>query len=613
VRSGGTTQQLCRGLVAFALLAGAMLLDSIPAAEASGGIAFRAASSKGTKLAKTITITKPSGVQSGDVLIAGLYVREQPTITPPSGWTLIRQDGKAYSYVHVAGPAEPASYKWTFPAVHTAAGGIVAYSGVSNVTPVQATSGKVNGKSKSITAPSVTTTQPGSMVVGLFGVNQKTTIAPPSGMTERVDVASTNDVTNATTELAELLVANPSATGGKVATAGIAGGNSGQLIALNPAPTQSDDFTAQALNSYSALLQWTAVPGAASYQIFRDGRLIDDIGVGPTTYTDFLLWQSTAYGYELEAFDAGGQVIADLVASVTTPAQVGSFPKLYADTSFWNQPIGSSPLIDPNSAAIVASSITPYDGVATFNNDDDWGIPLAYGDPASKMYSVGCLLYGCNVEVLFRIPRYAQANHGSDGKLVVLDPSIDTELDMGRATYDPDADSWTTGSRYKTPSNGWGAMCDQGQHCDGVLMSGIDQFGGVVRPEEIAQGHIDHALALVVGYWRSGYFACPAVKSGGGVNDANAIPLGARIQLDPTFDVDAQTWPQWQKVVAKALQTYGAVATDAGSTGVEIRGEANLNRGYDAWAKVGMGTDPGSTSLAAFPWEKMRVLKITQC
>jgi hypothetical protein len=433
-------------------------------------------------------------------------------------------------------------------------------------------------------------------------------------MTEKVDVASINDTKNSTVELSQLLVASSSTTGIKVATAGLAGNNSGQLIGLNPILTQSNDFTAVALTSYSAQLQWNAPPGTSRIQILRDGLLLDDVAAGPTTYTDRLLWQSTTYVFEFKAFDVGGAQLIDLTAPATTPVQSGSFPKLYAGTSFWNLPIGSTPIVDPNSAAIVASSLTPFDGVATFNNDDDWGIPLAYADPASKQYSVGCLLYGCNVQVNFRIPRYAKVNHGSDGKLVVLDPSINSELDMGTAVYDPVNDSWTTGSRYTTPSDGWGAMClPHVPNCYGVLMSGIDQFGGVVRPEEIAQGHIDHALALVVKTWRSGFFACPAVKSGGGTNDANLIPLGAHIQLDPTFDVDAQTWPQWQKTIAKALQTYGAFATDAGSSDIEIRGEANLNRGYDAWAKAGMGTDAGSTSLTAFPWEKMRILQITQC
>jgi hypothetical protein len=185
---------------------------------------------------------------------------------------------------------------------------------------------------------------------------------------------------------------------------------------------------------------------------------------------------------------------------------------------------------------------------------------------------------------------------------------------MGRASYDATADMWTSGSRYVTGYFGWGAMCSLGQHCDGVLMSGFDQFSGVVRPEEIQQGHIDHALALIIPYWRKSFIACPAVKSTGGADDANAIPIGAQLQLDPTFNVDGTTWAPWQKTIAKALQTYGAYVWDAGGTGPDIRAEATLDRGYDAWTLVGVDdSHPGSASLNMLPWNLMRVLKITQC
>jgi hypothetical protein len=606
-------RQCLTAILAASVMAGLLFWGSLPSAYAAGGIAFRSASSKGNQFGVQLKIAAPSGIQAGDVLIAGLFVRGAPTVTPPSGWTLIRQDGSAYSYVRVAGGSEPSSYKWTFPENHSAVGGIGAYSGVDAVTPVQASNGQVNTKSVSVTAPSVTTTRPGTMVVGVFGVKRKTTIKRPAGMAERVDVASTNDTKNATTELSDLLVASPSATGSKVATAGAAGGNSGQLIALNPILNQSSDFTGLALTSSSARLTWNAPPGTARISLLRDGWLVDDIAAGPSTYTDRLLWQSTTYWYEFKAYDAGGTLLTNLATPVTTPAQSGSFPRLYADTSFWNQPIGASPLIDPNSAAILAASITPTANIATFNNNEQWGIPLAYSDPASKLYTVGCLHYGCSQQVQFRIPRSAKNNTGSDGKLVVIDPATNTELDMGVATYNAQTDAWSTNSRYTTASDGWGAMCAQGLHCDGVLMSGLDQFGGIVRPEEIAQGHIDHALSLIVPYWRSGFIACPAVKSSGGSNDANAIPMSARIQLDPAFNVDAQSWPQWQKVVAKALQTYGAYVWDAGSDRLDIRAESNISRGYDAWAKIGVPSQIGQASLAALPWNQVRVLKITQC
>ncbi len=389
-----------------------------------------------------------------------------------------------------------------------------------------------------------------------------------------------------------------------------AGAAAGARSGAPAAPT----LTITALNSYSAQLTWTVPPGAASVAILRGGRLIDRFPASSSApYIDYLLWQKTAYTYDVQAFDANGTLLSDVSAGVTTPAQVGSFPRLYDTSSFWNTKIKRHAAVDPNSKAIIAKSVLPYVSVAHISDTDSWGIPLAYSGADSERYDVGCTKYGCNIGVEFQIPRYARQNNGSDGKLVVVDPATNAELDMARASYDPVGDTWTTESRYTTTSNGWGAMCGWGQHCDGVLMSGIDQFGGIIRPEEIAQGHIDHALALAIPYWRNAMFVCPAVKSSGhGFDDPDALPEGARLQLSPKFDVDAQAWPAWEKVFAHALQKYGAYVVDAGSGAFEVRAEANLDRGYDAWGLVGM-TSNLPPKLDTFPWNRVRVLKLNWC
>jgi hypothetical protein len=153
-------------------------------------------------------------------------------------------------------------------------------------------------------------------------------------------------------------------------------------------------------------------------------------------------------------------------------------------------------------------------------------------------------------------------------------------------------------------------MCYQYQRCNGAVASGFAEPGGVVRPEEIAQGHIDHALVIATPYTRAGFIACPATHTDGKYSDSAALPEGARVQLDPNFNVDAQPWAAWQKVIARALQDYGAYVADT-SGSLEVRAEANLNRGYDAWAKVGVSDD--SPSLSFLPWAKFRVLKLISC
>jgi hypothetical protein len=53
---------------------------------------FRAASSAATTPITTLALGKPSGVTTNDVLLAAISVDGTPSITPPSGWTLVRSD-----------------------------------------------------------------------------------------------------------------------------------------------------------------------------------------------------------------------------------------------------------------------------------------------------------------------------------------------------------------------------------------------------------------------------------------------------------------------------------------------------------------------------------------
>ncbi|HVD62815.1 MAG TPA: Ig-like domain-containing protein, partial [Lapillicoccus sp.] len=212
------------------------------AAAPPSGIAFRSASSANNVTATTLVIPAPAGVTSGDALLAVVSVRGAPAITPPAGWTLVRLDANASTmrqavFVRIAGGSEPASYTFTLSNAQSAAGGIVAYTGVDATTPVDVHGGQLNASSTSITAPSITTTGANRMIVGFFGTPVLTSVTPPGGMTERFDqtVPSTNTY-KVTSEAASQSVAGAGATGTRVATAVNAAANIGQLVALNPAP-----------------------------------------------------------------------------------------------------------------------------------------------------------------------------------------------------------------------------------------------------------------------------------------------------------------------------------------------------------------------------------------
>jgi hypothetical protein len=279
----------------------------------------------------------------------------------------------------------------------------------------------------------------------------------------------------------------------------------------------------------------------------------------------------------------------------------------YAPASFWNTPISATAAIDPNSSAIIAYAIAPNASGAELSNDNAWGMGYIYANANSKTYTVACTKYCTGDTIAFPIPAGAKPSTGSDHHLAIINGN--QEMDMWDASYDASNDRWSAGVRTLTDITGRGAVCPQGQHCVGTVAAGFAMLGGAVRPEEIAQGHIDHALALMTPATKSGYIACPATNTDGASSNANAIPEGALIQLDPAFNVDGQSWPAWKKTIAHALQTYGAYVVDTGGA-MALYGVTDMNQGNVTWSSVGMTKAP---SLSFLPWSSFRVLQIQSC
>ena len=209
-----------------------------PATIALRGVST-ATSATGTK-AKTLTIATPAGVQAGDVMIAAITVRSSSTVAPPAGWTPVRQsvsggDLRQGTYVTVAAAPVPASAGFVLKTKSVVAGAIAAYSGVDTTAPVETSGAKINPSSTSITAPPVTSTIPGSMLVGVFGTAINATVTPAAGMVEQADIKTGSGPKKVAVELADETLAAAGATGTRVATASVAALNIGTVVVLRPA------------------------------------------------------------------------------------------------------------------------------------------------------------------------------------------------------------------------------------------------------------------------------------------------------------------------------------------------------------------------------------------
>jgi len=108
----------------------------------------------------------------------------------------------------------------------------------------------------------------------------------------------------------------------------------------------------------------------------------------------------------------------------------------------------------------------------------------------------------------------------------------------------------------------------------GARGSGTPLLGGLLRPEEVQAGVIRHALAFGcpvnrrAGTPGSKEEVCspPAQRTDGEGIGSQYIPEGARLQLDPSLDLQTLNLSPAVLVIARALQVYGMYNVDNAST-----------------------------------------------
>jgi hypothetical protein len=265
----------------------------------------------------------------------------------------------------------------------------------------------------------------------------------------------------------------------------------------------------------------------------------------------------------------------------------------FADNSPFNDPIGTNVQLDPNSAAMV-SKAAASPAIADFI---EFGTPIFFADASTPKYNIKCSAgYGdCFLEHQpVPIPDGAKSAPGSDGQMVVVDLSTNKTYDFWIYQNDHANTAWgdvidITGPGYDSPENS-------------ALGAGTSRLAGIVRTYEMTSS-IEHALVFSTESCDK-QMRVPATKSDG---QSGGIPEGARFQLDPSINVDTLSGiTPGEKVVAKAMQKYGAYAIDCGGASMAMQFENPIGK-TDPYAGVGFSND--YFAMSHIPWDKMRVLK----
>jgi hypothetical protein len=237
-----------------------------------------------------------------------------------------------------------------------------------------------------------------------------------------------------------------------------------------------------------------------------------------------------------------------------------------ADESAWNQDISAAPL-DPSSAAYIAY-IGAHGGDflhPDFGSPREYGFPYAVVGKRQKKTKVHFTAYGDESDHgAYRVPLKALVEGGqaSDGDRHVLgvDAARCKLYELGRAFA------------RKRPKPHWNAdvgviwnLRSAALRPDGYTSAdaaGLPIFPGLVRYDEAAAGHINHAIRMTVSSTQDAWIH-PGSHCAGSTSSPSAPPMGLRLRLSAAYDISGITGPA--HAIAVALKQYGAFIADNGS------------------------------------------------
>jgi hypothetical protein len=257
---------------------------------------------------------------------------------------------------------------------------------------------------------------------------------------------------------------------------------------------------------------------------------------------------------------SGGSVPAP--APAAGPA-IGGCPVFPAGNA-WNTKVDAL-AVRPDSSAFVASISS---GGQTklhpdFGGNGAYGIPFVVVPSTQPKVAINYTAYGDESDPgPFPIPATAPVEGGSastgDRHVLVLQKGTCHLYELGRAFWRGDHWDADVGVNWDLRSNklrplGWTS----------ADAAGLAILPGLVRYDEVAAGHVDHALRFTVSSTQKGY-VFPATHYASSSTNAALPPMGLRLRLKATFSL--APYHGEALVILKALKAYGMIVADNGSS-----------------------------------------------
>lgn len=283
-------------------------------------------------------------------------------------------------------------------------------------------------------------------------------------------------------------------------------------------------------------------------------------------------------------------------------------PIRYSNASPFNQKIPADAEIDPNSSTTVQSLIRDARHQGVYIVVDKWTVPIYYADANTPRYNVELTAswapWVATTMNGVPIPDWAAPDPQADGSMTIVDLKTNCEYDFWQAKNQNGQWQASWGNSLKLDGQG---IFAKGLSARG---SGFALLAGMIWPDELRNGRIAHALLFSSNYTKSGGAVSPATESDGQSLADDAMPEGARIQLDPTLDLDTLTLAPYEKTIARALQEYGMILGDNSGGGISLYAVHPMSAQGNPYAGLLPPPDPtdGYVLLPNIPVDKFRVL-----
>jgi hypothetical protein len=226
----------------------------------------------------------------------------------------------------------------------------------------------------------------------------------------------------------------------------------------------------------------------------------------------------------------------------------------------WNQRVDTLPVASSSDAII--ATIGAGTGLHPDFGSGKWdggpiGIPYNVVTASTKKVPVKFYYADESDPGPYPIPAKPAIEFGSDHHILVVDSSACRLYEL--------FDAKKKGSKWTAGSGAIWSLSSNALRPDGWTSAdaaGLQILPGLARWDEVAVGHIDHALRFTVQHTRRAY-VYPATHYASSLTDPDLPPMGLRLRLRGDFDTT--TFPPQARVVLEALKLYGMMLADNGS------------------------------------------------